>query len=321
MKFNKIISIIMAAALIGSTAATLSGCGEDKTSTETTAAATEATTAAKTEKSAAVQALADEGIDVDALGIDPQITYADDEKYGFQLEKPEKGDTIAILHTSMGDITLRFFPEYAPKTVENFLTLAKDGKYDGVTFHRVINDFMIQTGDYENHNGTGGTSAYGDKFEDEFCDKLNNLRGSVAMANSGKDTNGSQFFINQKTAEAFAQAGGFDSYKSSWSSIISQIKAYASDPATLAQIISYYGTGFYNANVVPDEIAELYNEYGGNPNLDGAYQATDAGHTVFAQVIDGMDVVDAIAAVKTDESDKPKKDVTIDTIEITEYKG
>ncbi|MCH5299356.1 MAG: peptidylprolyl isomerase [Ruminococcus sp.] len=311
----------MVAALIGSTAVSLTGCGEDKTNTETTAAPTEAPTAAKSSKSAAVQALADEGIDVDALGIDPQITYADDEEYGFQLEKPEKGDTIAILHTSMGDITLRFFPEYAPKTVENFLSLAKDGKYDGVTFHRVINDFMIQTGDYENHNGTGGTSSYGTQFEDEFCDKLNNLRGSVAMANSGKDTNGSQFFINQKSAEAFTRSGGIESYKTSWNNIMSMLQQYASDTSTLSQIISYYGTGLYNANVVPAEIVKLYNKNGGNPNLDGAYQAGDAGHTVFAQVIDGMDVVDAIAAVETDESDKPKKDVTIDSIEITEYKG
>ncbi len=320
MKLNKIISAILAAALICGTAAALSGCGDNKENTETTAA-TEAETANSSEKSAAVQALADEGFDVDALGIDPQITYADDEKYGFQLEKPKKGDTIAVLHTSKGDITLRFFPEYAPKTVENFLSLAKDGKYDGVTFHRVINDFMIQTGDYENHNGTGGTSSYGSEFEDEFCDKLNNLRGSVAMANSGSDTNGSQFFINQKSAESLAQSGGIDAYKSSWSSVIAQLKQYASNPSSLAQVVKYMGTGLYNANVVPKEIVGLYNKYGGNPNLDGAFDAGDAGHTVFAQVIDGMDVVDKIAAVKTDENDKPNKDVTIDTIEITKYKG
>lgn len=317
MKFKKIISIIMTAALIGSAAATLSSCGEDESATEATAVATEA----RTGKSAAVEALKNEGIDVDALGVDPQIAYADGEEYGFQLEMPEKGDTIAILHTSMGDVTLRFFPEYAPKTVANFLSLAEDGKYDGVTFHRVINDFMIQTGDYENHNGTGGTSSYGSAFEDEFCDKLNNLRGSVAMANTGKDTNGSQFFINQRSAESFAQSGGIEVYKTSWNNIVAQLQMYANDTATLSQILRYYGIGLYNPNVVPDEIVKLYNEYGGNPNLDGAYQAGDAGHTVFAQVIDGMDVVDAIAAVKTDESDKPKKDVTIDSIEITEYKG
>ena len=98
---------------------------------------------------------------------------------------PKDGEQIAILHTSMGDITWRFFPENAPKAVENFITLAKDGKYDNTIFHRVWDDFMVQGGDYEKHDGTGGTSAFGSAFEDEFCDTLYNIRGSVAMANSG----------------------------------------------------------------------------------------------------------------------------------------
>ena len=82
-----------------------------------------------------------------------------DKKVGFQLEKPEKGEKIAIMHTSMGDIKIRFFPEGAPKAVENFTTHAKNGYYNGVIFHRVINNFMIQSGDPE---GTGrGAKASG----------------------------------------------------------------------------------------------------------------------------------------------------------------
>jgi peptidyl-prolyl cis-trans isomerase B (cyclophilin B) len=96
----------------------------------------------------------------------------------------------ATLHTSAGPITVSFFDEDAPKTVENFRKLAADGFYDGVIFHRVIKDFMIQGGDPEG-TGTGGP---GYTFEDEINDhKI--VRGALAMANAGPNTNGSQFFI------------------------------------------------------------------------------------------------------------------------------
>ena len=114
-----------------------------------------------------------------------------------QLDPPEKGEEIAVIHTSMGDIKVKFFPDEAPKAVENFKTLAKDGYYDGITFHRVINDFMIQGGD-PTGTGTGGESIYGGAFEDEFSPDLYNFRGALSMANSGMNTNGSQFFIVQK---------------------------------------------------------------------------------------------------------------------------
>ena len=119
--------------------------------------------------------------------------YADKE-YGFQTELPDEGEEVAVFHTNMGDIYIRLFPEGAPKAVENFKTHIKNGYYDGLIFHRVINDFMIQGGDPKG-NGTGGESIWGEAFEDEFCEKLINIRGSLAMANSGVDTNGSQFFI------------------------------------------------------------------------------------------------------------------------------
>ena len=113
-----------------------------------------------------------------------------------QLDQPAKGDTIAVMHTSLGDIFIRLFPEQCPKTVENFTTHAQNGYYNGLKFHRVINDFMIQGGDPRG-NGTGGESIWGGSFEDEFDPALHNLRGALSMANAGPNTNGSQFFIVQ----------------------------------------------------------------------------------------------------------------------------
>jgi len=103
--------------------------------------------------------------------------------------------TQATLHTSAGPIELELFPDDAPKTVGNFTKLANDGFYDGLVFHRVIPDFMIQGGCPE---GTG-TGDPGYKFEDEFNDHRV-VKGALAMANAGPNTNGSQFFI--VTAEA-----------------------------------------------------------------------------------------------------------------------
>ncbi len=96
------------------------------------------------------------------------------------------------IETNRGDIELELYPEYAPKTVNNFVFLAKEGFYDGVVFHRVINDFMIQGGD---PTGTGrGGPGY--KFEDEFeGNPLRHESKVISMANAGPNTNGSQFFI------------------------------------------------------------------------------------------------------------------------------
>ena len=179
--------------------------------------------------------------------------------------------------TSAGDITIKLFPEEAPLAVENFLTHAKEGYYDGIIFHRVINGFMIQGGDPEG-NGTGGQSIWagkddsidaGNGFKNEISAFLYNIRGALAMANAGADTNGSQFFINQNPADA---------------------------------------SGQLSSGKTPGKIIEAYKN-GGNPSLDGGY-------TVFGQVIEGMDVVDKIASVETDSNDKPTTDVTINSIEI-----
>lgn len=114
-----------------------------------------------------------------------------------QAAQPQPGDQVAIVKTNMGEIKIRLFASLVPKTVENFVTLAEKDYYDGIIFHRVIPNFMIQGGD-PTGTGTGGESAWGGKFDDEFNVALSNLRGSIAMANAGPNTNGSQFFINIK---------------------------------------------------------------------------------------------------------------------------
>ena len=115
----------------------------------------------------------------------------------YATRDPQKGETVAVIHTSMGDISMRFLDEVAPLATNNFIALAEAGRYDNTIFHRVINNFMIQGGDYTNFNGTGGVSAYGVEFPNEVSEYASNVRGSVAMANAGPDTNGSQFYINQ----------------------------------------------------------------------------------------------------------------------------
>ena len=111
-----------------------------------------------------------------------------------QLNEVNEKNPLVTVHTNQGDFTLELFPEVAPKTVENFITHAKNGYYDGVIFHGVIEDFMIQGGD-PTGTGMGGESIYGRTFEDEFSREAFNLYGTLSMANAGPNTNGSQFFI------------------------------------------------------------------------------------------------------------------------------
>lgn len=113
-----------------------------------------------------------------------------------QLEQGITEETVVDMNTSEGTIRIRLFPEIAPKAVENFLGHAESGYYDGVIFHRVIENFMLQGGD-PTGTGSGGESIYGEPFEDEFSDRLFNFRGALSMANAGPGTNGSQFFIVQ----------------------------------------------------------------------------------------------------------------------------
>lgn len=237
-----------------------------------------------------------------------------------QFETPT--GPVATIKTSMGDVKVVLFPDEAPLAVENFITHAKNGYYDGLIFHRVINNFMIQGGD-PTGTGAGGESIWGGDFVDEFSDSLRNFRGALSMANGGQDTNSSQFFIVQTT-----DAQGVDGYAESmytrylehnaYKRIREESKAFteqtqldsylAAEQAKLDAQVSAGITEEYTERMKP--IIDKYNEVGGTAYLDSK-------HTVFGHVIEGMEVVDAIAAVAT-ANEKPVEDVKIITIEIAE---
>ena len=234
-----------------------------------------------------------------------------------QFTHPAAGDTIAVFDTSAGIFKAVLFPDEAPQAVQNFTTHAKDGYYDGVIFHRVIQDFMIQGGDPKG-TGTGGESIWGDSFEDEFDQKLLNLNGALSMANAGVNTNGSQFFINQTSGDSFAAA--LKQYQDAFQEQKATLKKQG-----ITNWKQFYGALLQqnarapvNAEAIPDEVWELYKEHGGALYLDGAWRSS-GGHTVFGQVYDGMDVVEAIAKVETNAKDKPVEDVVIKSIDILEY--
>lgn len=193
-----------------------------------------------------------------------------------QLTMPAAGDTVATMHTSMGDIKIKLFPDKTPKTAENFITHAKNGYYNGLKFHRVIKDFMIQGGDPLG-NGTGGESIWGGKFEDEFDPDLHNLRGALSMANAGPGTNGSQFFI---------------------------VQADEAPAAMLEQMKDLADSGF------PTEVREAYAKLGGTPWLD--FRHTVFGQVYEGMdVVDDIAAVNTVNDVPTDDVIINSIDITV----------
>ena len=203
-----------------------------------------------------------------------------------QMSLPKQGDKIAVFHVkNFGDITVKFFEKSAPKAVENFITHAENGYYNGTKLHRVIEEFMIQGGDPKG-NGTGGESIWGGSFGEEIDNELVPYRGALCMASTGYGTNGigSQFFIVQAN------------YSDSMAKQLLQYK-------------QYYG--------YTDELLEQYKTYGGYLSLYKQY-------TVFGQVIDGMDVVDKITKVEktyssSGELSVPVEDIIVESIEVKTY--
>lgn len=186
-------------------------------------------------------------------------------------------ETLVEMVTSAGSIKIKLFPTQAPKAVENFVTHAKEGYYNGTKFHRVIEDFMIQGGDPKG-DGTGGESIWGDSFENEISNQLYNVRGALAMANSGGDaTNGSQFFIVQNHEDV-------------------------SDGLA----IQYY----------PEAIIEAYKN-GGVPQLDGGYTVFGQVVENGMEVVDKIATSETTGEANSMGEDSTlKEDVTIKEIKI-----
>ena len=197
----------------------------------------------------------------------------------------EKQPTV-LLHTSVGTIKAELYPEIAPNTVNNFISLINKGYYDGVIFHRVIKNFMIQTGDPDSRNPIP-YKVYGDGGPDYTLplelDLLRHYhyRGALAAARESDDVNperrssGSQFYIV-------------------WG------KRYSK--ADLSDISERIYEATEGRCEITKEMAETYGKKGGTPWLDGQY-------TVFGEVTIGLDVVKAIQSVSTDTSDRPLKDI------------
>jgi cyclophilin family peptidyl-prolyl cis-trans isomerase len=218
-----------------------------------------------------------------------------------QLSEPAEGEDIAVISTHLGVIKIRFFPTDAPKAVENFLTHVRTGYYNGTIFHRVVKDFVIQGGDPLG-TGSGGSSIWGAGFETETTLSLHHLRGAVGMARSeDPNSNGSQFYIVQNPALSEA--------------LLSEMEAIRGDK-NLVIGTDENGADLAAGEIWPEVILDSYVANGGTPQLDYQY-------TVFGHVIEGMDVVDAIAAVEVNADDqgtsKPLVDVVVEGITLEKY--
>lgn len=197
-----------------------------------------------------------------------------------QFQAPAEGDPIAIFDTSLGEVRAVLYPQYAPMAVENFTELAKQGYYNGTTFHRAVYGFVVQGGDATG-TGTGGSSIWnGEPFAPELSAKLHHYSGALCAAKSEESERSilSQFYFVQALPQTLE------------SGLQSQLKEAGA----------------------PEEVLNAYNAAGGLPYLD----YTD---TVFGQVYQGMDVVDAIAQVGTDENGKPLEDVLVNSVTISTY--
>ena len=201
-----------------------------------------------------------------------------------QFELPQEGDEIVVIHTSMGTLKVMLFPEVAPKAVENFVTHAKEGYYNGLKFYKVQKNKCLYTGD-PNGDGTGGESVFQDEngrvqpFEDEYSMDLWHFNGALSMVNDGaEDHNGSRFcFVQSSSVNA-------------------------------DMLLEMKNIGF------PSNVILKYAGVGGAPWLDTK-------QVVFAQVYDGLDVLDAIAAVEVDENGVPKENVVINSMSVEKYQG
>lgn len=252
MKTKKLLISLSALAL---TLLLIAGCGNDK----------KATGSSSSESSTTESSEVKEKVDLNSLEL-PQLS-----------KEVADNEALVELVTSEGNIKIKLFPEQAPKAVENFITHAKNGYYKDVKFHRIMEGFMIQSGDPKG-TGSGGASIWDEEFAPEISDQLYHINGALAMARTGGDvsekTQGSQFYIVQNHEDL-------------------------SDGLLKSEY--------------PEKIIEAYKD-GGVPMLDFSY-------SVFGQVVEGLDVVDKIAATEvkvgdSGEKSTPTKDVLIKEVKV-----
>lgn len=191
-----------------------------------------------------------------------------------QMAMPESGETVATIHIkNFGDVKVKFFEDVAPKAVENFVTHAKEGYYNGVIFHRVINEFMIQGGDPLG-NGTGGESIWGTDFAEELDPELVPYRGSLCMASRGLQNSpslGSQFFITQANYdEKMSQTMQMYGYPAD---LLEQYKNYGGY-LSLYQQYTVFGQVYEGMDVV-DKIAKLETDANDKPVEDVIIESID----------------------------------------------
>jgi cyclophilin family peptidyl-prolyl cis-trans isomerase len=236
-------------------------------------------------------------------------------------------NTIVSMKTSMGEIKLKLYDE-TPRHRENFIKLVNSGFYDGVSFHRIIKDFMIQAGDPQTKTSAGKPLADSLKtytIASEFNPMYYHKKGALAAAREGNDINpqmrssGTQFYIVQGvkfTDEELNQAelkinnmvkqNHFSGLMKQTSDSVKLAGKTLTD-AEIQEASSIKMFNFltsYKEYKIPENQRNVYKSIGGTPRLDGSY-------TVFGEVIEGLDIVDKIAGVQTDNTDKPVNDVKI----------
>ena len=221
-----------------------------------------------------------------------------------QLAPLYMGELLAVMHTSAGDVVLRFFPTEAPMAVENFLVHAYNGFYDGIIFHRVIPEFMVQTG-CPLGQGTGGESIWGGQFGQEVSPQLRHFRGALAMAQSAlPDSIGSQFYVVQNSSLDPGSRANFMN--------LLEAQDDEFDPF-------YDGSIARIGDVFTAESINYFLENGGTPHLD--WHNSDNPHTVFGHAVWGMDVIDEIANTPTGANNRPVEDITINGFSFFTVRG
>lgn len=324
MKLKKIIACTLAACAL------LTGCKDNNKNGD------ESSSKDKSESTSSAGNSASEGADAMITSNKPKEIVG---FLGNTVEvTPKAGDLIATFEIEgFGTIKAVLFPEAAPMGVENFQKLADAGYYKGLTVHRVIKDFMLQGGSL-NGDGTGGDAMVSDdkgdgEFGIETAQNARHFYGALCYANAG-GRNSTQFYIVNNKSDTDITDYDFDSYKSTVeqiNAIINSAREQGISDEDMRYTLYYtYGQDLLSQgqscqNVLdwlgdaPDNIVERYKEKGGTPSLDGGY-------TVFGQVYEGFDVIDAISAVEVEdngsgEKSSPVEEIIIKDVTFTEFAG